>query len=127
MNMNEIKLAKILLDKPAPLVSAQSWSIFDMKTNSFLFGKMEKERREIASLTKIMTLKVALNLLEKLNINENDTIVTVSETAADVTGTSAELRVNDSFSLWELFHGLMLPSGNDAAIQIAEFFGSILL
>ena len=91
MNMNEIKLAKILLDKPPPLVSAQSWSIFDMKNNHFLFGKMERERREVASLTKIMTLYVALNLLEKFSINEHEMTVTITENAADVTGTSAEL------------------------------------
>lgn len=29
----------------------------------------------------------------------------------------------DSFTLWELFYGLMLPSGNDAAVQLAEYFG----
>lgn len=73
--MNEIKLAKILLDKPAPLVTAQSWAIFDVKSQTFLFGKMEREKREIASLTKIMTLYTVLRLLEKLDIDEMTAIV----------------------------------------------------
>jgi D-alanyl-D-alanine carboxypeptidase len=53
--------------------------------------------------------------------------VTITENAAEVTGTSAELKIGDTFTIWELFHGLMLPSGNDAAVQIAEFFGTILM
>jgi D-alanyl-D-alanine carboxypeptidase len=98
-----------------------------MKTNSFLFGKMERERREVASLTKIMTLYVSLNLLQKFQINEHEMTVTITENAAEVSGTSAELKIGDTFTIWELFHGLMLPSGNDAAVQIAEFFGTILM
>jgi D-alanyl-D-alanine carboxypeptidase len=42
--------------------------------------------------------------------------VTITENAAEVTGTSAELKIGDTFTIWELFHGLMLPSGNDAAV-----------
>lgn len=38
-------------------------------------------------------------------------------------GTSAELKSGDKLPLWSLLHGLMLPSGNDAAFAIAEFFG----
>lgn len=34
---------------------------------------------------------------------------------------------DDNFTLWELYHGLMLPSGNDAAIALAEYFGALLL
>jgi D-alanyl-D-alanine carboxypeptidase (penicillin-binding protein 5/6) len=39
------------------------------------------------------------------------------------TGTSAELVEGDSLSVWDLLHGLMLPSGNDAALALAEYFG----
>lgn len=53
--------------------------------------------------------------------------VTISSNASDIIGTSADLVENDNFTLWELYHGLMLPSGNDAAIAIAEFFGNLLL
>ena len=53
--LNDIQLTKILLDMPAPIMSAQSWAVYDAKQDCFLFGKLERERREIASLTKIMT------------------------------------------------------------------------
>ena len=56
----EIKLAKILIDRPAPHVTAPNWIVLNSKTREILFGRMEKERREVASLTKIMTLYTCL-------------------------------------------------------------------
>jgi serine-type D-Ala-D-Ala carboxypeptidase (penicillin-binding protein 5/6) len=76
---------------PAPAVSAQSWSVYDMKTKELIFGKMEKERREIASLTKIMTCYTVLSLSDKLNLDKDTTMITISSEAANILGTSAEL------------------------------------
>jgi D-alanyl-D-alanine carboxypeptidase len=53
--------------------------------------------------------------------------VTISDEASTVPGTSADLRYNDILSVWDLLHGLMLPSGNDAAHALAEHFGNLLL
>ena len=50
---------------------------------------MEREKREIASLTKIMTLCTALKLIERLEIDEKTALVEISENASDVEGTSA--------------------------------------
>jgi serine-type D-Ala-D-Ala carboxypeptidase (penicillin-binding protein 5/6) len=50
----------------------------------------------------------------------------VSKNAATIGGTSAKLRAGDVLSVWDLLHGLMLPSGNDAAITLAEHFGQYL-
>lgn len=125
--MNEIQLTKILLDLPAPLVSAQSWAIYDTKNDTFLFGKLERDRREIASLTKIMTCYVVLNLIEKFQIDEVSTIIEISENAANISGTSAELEEGDKLSIWDLLHALMLPSGNDAATILSEYFGNLLM
>ena len=57
---SEIKLTKILMDKPAPPVSALAWVVYDRKSKDVLFGRMERERREVASLTKIMTIYTVL-------------------------------------------------------------------
>lgn len=95
----EIKLAKILMDKPAPHCSAQAWSIYDQKSNTLLFGKMERERRECASLTKIMTAYVVLTLMERWSI-EDKTLVKVGSDAASVIGTSAELLEGDTLTIW---------------------------
>jgi D-alanyl-D-alanine carboxypeptidase len=94
----EIKLAKILMDKPAPHCSAQSWAIFDQKTNTLLFGKMEKDKREVASLTKIMTCYVVLNLMERFSLND-ETLIEVSGDAAGVHGTSADLVEGDTLTI----------------------------
>jgi D-alanyl-D-alanine carboxypeptidase len=60
--MSDIQLTKLLLDIPQPFVSAQSWIVYDASGDSILFGRMERERREIASLTKMMTCFVVLHL-----------------------------------------------------------------
>ena len=91
----EIKLAKILMDKPAPHCSAQSWAIYDQKTNALLFGKSEKDKREVASLTKIMTCYCVIKLSERFGLKD-DTLLEVSEYASSVIGTSAELLEGDS-------------------------------
>jgi D-alanyl-D-alanine carboxypeptidase (penicillin-binding protein 5/6) len=94
----EIRLAKILMDKPAPHCSAQSWAVFDQKTSSLLFGKLEKERRECASLTKIMTAYVVLRLLDRYSM-EDSTLIKVGADAANVIGTSAELHEGDTLTI----------------------------
>jgi D-alanyl-D-alanine carboxypeptidase (penicillin-binding protein 5/6) len=54
-------------------------------------------------------------------------MIKVSENAGNITGTSAELGVGDVLSVNDLLYGLMLPSGNDAAVALAEHFGEMLL
>ncbi len=90
--MSDIQLTKLLLDIPVPFVSAQSWIVYDCLTDQVLFGRMERERREIASLTKIMTCYVVLQLVKRFELEEKKHLIKVSENAATTTGTSAELR-----------------------------------
>jgi len=94
----EIKLAKILMDKPAPHCSSSAWSIYDQKTHTLMFGKNEKERREVASITKIMTCYVTLQLMEKYK-RKDETLIEVSGDAASVHGTSAELIEGDTLTI----------------------------
>jgi len=63
--------------------------------------------------------------MERFNI-DIETLVEVSSDAAGVTGTSADLIAGDTLTIWQLLFGLMLPSGNDSAHQLAEFFGAKL-
>ena len=51
----------------------------------------------------------------------------MSELVSTISGTSAELRMGDRICLWDMLHGLMLPSGNDAAFALAEHFGKMIL
>jgi D-alanyl-D-alanine carboxypeptidase (penicillin-binding protein 5/6) len=86
---------------------------------------MERERRECASLTKIMTCHVVIKLMERFKIKESQ-LVEVSEAAASVIGTRAELIEGDTLTVRQLLYGLMLPSGNDAAHCLGEYFGELL-
>lgn len=90
-------------------------------------SRFDLTKREIASLTKIMTLWVCIQLIEKFSIDPEKEIVTVSDQASIQGGTTANLFEGDRLSVWDCFHALMLPSGNDAAVALSEHFGNIIL
>jgi D-alanyl-D-alanine carboxypeptidase len=73
-----------------------------------------------------MTAFVVIQIVRKIKLDTQKTMLQVSKTAATVGGTSAKLRSGDVLSVWDLLHGLMLPSGNDAAMTLAEHFGQYL-
>ena len=106
-----------------PSVTATSWCIMEGNSSHWISGNNDTEIREIASLTKIMTCIVCLNLMKSSPSVTLDTLVKVSYRASKVTGTSAGLQLGERLSIRALLHGLMLPSGNDAAWVLAEFFG----
>ena len=119
MSQKEKNLMRRLLDKPPPFTTAESWVVIEQNNSKLLFGRFEKERKEIASLTKVMTAYTVLNLVEKLGININTELVTITEEATHVIGTSAELVAGDMLTIKQLMYGMMLPSGNDAAFALA--------
>lgn len=109
----------------APVVSSKHWCIYESNSSSFIHGLSEEHPVEIASLTKIMTLYVCLYMARTLHLN-CDLYVLISKTAAFTPGTTANLSPNDKVRIRDLFYGLMLPSGNDAATALAEYFGGLL-
>lgn len=96
------------------------------RKNKILFSKSGEQTREMASLTKIMTSLVTLQLCQQYKINLKTTWFKVSNLAANITGTSAALTENQRLTIIDLLYGLMLPSGNDAAIVLAEGFTEII-
>ena len=70
-----------------------------------------------------MTCYLAIEIAERLKIDLNTYQIRVSKCAASMCGTSAKLREGETLTLFDLLHGLMLPSGNDAAVAIAESLG----
>ena len=118
-----LKKSETVIHYNVPFISSKSWCILDAVTLKVLSGKQDNIHREIASLTKIMTCLASLILIEELpNINM-DCYTNVSWRAASIGGTSAKLKAGEYVQLWDLLHGLMLPSGNDAAICLAEYLG----
>lgn len=109
-----------------PTVSAKAWAVSDSHTGKLLYGSHEDDPREIASLTKILTCYTCLKLVKTHPGISLDLHFTVSPKAAGMPGTRAGLCADDEISLRNLLYALMLPSGNDAAVCLAEGIGAIL-
>ncbi|GAA0296837.1 D-alanyl-D-alanine carboxypeptidase [Gracilibacillus halotolerans] len=98
-------------------VSAQSAILMDQTTGRVLYEKNADNPELIASITKIMTAIIAIEsgkLAEKVKISQN---------AIYTEGSSIYLQEGDQYTLEELVYGLMLRSGNDAAVAISEHVG----
>ena len=107
-------------------MTARCWAILDEKNLNFIAGKREFIRQEVASLTKIMTCYTTIKLCKLLNIDPRNTYVKATDVAADICGTTANLKKDEELSIHELLFGLMLPSGNDAAFALSQYFGQRL-
>ena len=101
-----------------PSIQSATAYLLDADTNHVLVNINSQKRLPMASTTKIMT---ALLAIEKGKL---DQIVTVQQDAVDEVkkndGSNAQLVVGDQIRLGDLLYGLMLPSGDDAAIAIAD-------
>lgn len=64
--------------------------------------------------------------MRRFKINPKKRMVKVSKYASGITGTTARLKEGDILSVYDLLHGVMLPSGNDAASCLAEHFAVII-
>lgn len=102
---------------PGPDVSARSAALLDVSSGRLLYEKDAHRRMPIASVTKIMTAIVAI---EHGKLSDQ---VTVSSRAEGVEGSSIYLKAGERIPLEHLLYGLMLRSGNDAAVAIAEHVG----
>ena len=98
---------------PPPQVSAKSAALLDGTTGECLYEKNGDQRALIASTTKIMT---GLLVCEAGDL---DRTVTVPETAAGTEGSSMYLKSGEMLTRRELLYGMMLHSGNDAALTLA--------
>jgi len=98
----------------------------DGYSGQVLFGVDVQEKKEMASLTKIMTLYTVLKVSKRLELNLEETEITVSKEAASMVGTKAAICEGDVFKARDLLYGVMLPSGNDAAQCLAEHFGKLI-
>lgn len=100
-----------------PTINARHAIVIERNSKSILYGKKETEQCKMASTTKIMTAIVTIE-----NSNLKDT-VTVSKKAAGTGGSRLGLSTNDKITVESLLYGLMMCSGNDAAVALAEYLG----
>lgn len=88
--------------------------ILDRTSQKILYGKNENTKVKMASTTKIMTATV---ILENCKLTD---VIEVSKKAAGTGGSRLGLKAGDKISIHDLLYGLMLCSGNDAAVALAE-------
>ena len=118
------KLPPDPLDGP-PYVTCKAWAILDGKSGEFLAGDKQDEKRDPASTTKMMTAFLVTSLAEK-DASVLEEIVTFSERADNTSGSTSAVKAGEQLPVGELLYGLMLPSGNDASVALAEHFGKRL-
>lgn len=105
------------IGRAEPSVSANNAVLMEQSSGRVLLEKKAHDKRPIASITKIMTAIIAI---ESGKLNET---VTVSKRAVYTIGSSIYLEQGEKIKLKDLVYGLMLRSGNDAAVAISEHVG----
>lgn len=106
-------------NEPPPALAASAWLLIDHNTGQVLAAQNPAQRVEPASLTKIMASYVAYAALRdgKLKLDQN---VPVSETAWKAIGSRMFIEPGKPVSVDELLNGVIIQSGNDATIALAE-------
>ncbi|MBT6846176.1 MAG: D-alanyl-D-alanine carboxypeptidase [Planctomycetaceae bacterium] len=108
-----------------PFLTCKAWVITDAATGEVLWGENNNKAIDIASTTKIMTAYLVLKYA-KTHPQVLQEVITFSKRADGTPGSTAGVHAGEKISVGELLYGLMLPSGNDASVAFAEFFGGRL-
>ena len=104
-------------DSSPPTINSRAAIVIDRNSNTVLYGKNEHNKVKMASTTKIMT---SIVVIENCDLKET---VTVSKKAGSTGGSRLGIKSGDKCSINDLLYGLMLCSGNDAAVALAEHVG----
>ena len=103
----------------APTIAAASWVLVDTLSGQTLGASNPDERRDPASITKLMTAYVAFGALRAKTITPAQ-MVQVSQHAWKAEGSRMFIEPRKAVSVDELLHGVIIQSGNDASIAVAE-------
>jgi len=104
---------------PPPPLAAKSWVLMDAATGNVLVDQQGSVRLPPASLTKLMTSHVAALALQQGRIKETDLVV-ISEKAWRMGGSKMFVQVGDKIAVKDLMRGVIVQSGNDASVALAE-------
>jgi serine-type D-Ala-D-Ala carboxypeptidase (penicillin-binding protein 5/6) len=107
---------------PAPELAVNAYLLRDVNSGTDIVSSKKDERLEPASLTKMMTAYLTFNALQQGHLTLEQTIP-VSEKAWKAEGSRMFIEPRKSVTVDELLHGLIIQSGNDAAIALAEAIG----
>lgn len=117
--LSPVVTAVTLVPAP-PRINASSYLVMDYHSGRLVVNENADKRVEPASLTKIMTVYIAAKELAAGNIHLDDK-VHVSEKAWRMTGSRMFIEVNKQVTVEELLHGIIIQSGNDASVALAEY------
>ena len=107
-------------DIPQPEISAKSALLIEYNSGKVIYEKNSNERLPIASMTKLASLSLIFDAINKGAIKEND-MVMVSESAAKVGGSSAFLDAGSKYKVADLIKTIVVASANDSTVALAEF------
>lgn len=99
--------------------SAKSVIVMEPTTGEIIYERNPHEKLHPASMTKIMTMLLTVEAVEKDIIKWED-IVTVSANASGMGGSQILLETGEQMSVYDLFKGVAVASGNDASVALAE-------
>ena len=109
----------VLPSVPAPPVNAASWVLVDLTSGQTLHAVKPDEKREPASLTKLMTAYLVFDALKQKKITL-DQRLQVSQRAWKAEGSRMFIEPKTPVTVDELLHGMIIQSGNDASVLLAE-------
>lgn len=107
---------------PASFVGVCSAIVYDLDSDAILFEQNADERIPPASLTKVMSMFLAMDFIRDGHASR-ETLVNISKMAANTGGSRMGLRANENVPLGKLLMGMAVSSGNDASFATAEFVG----
>lgn len=113
---------KPLATPAAPALSAKAYILIDVNSGKVIAEKNSNEHLPPASLTKMMTLYVVSNALKHEQIHLND-MVRVSHDAWKIGGSRMFIKEGDQVAVEDLLKGIIVDSGNDACVAMAEHVG----
>lgn len=105
-----------------PAVTCEAWTVIDNETGQTIAGHNPNEVLRPASTTKMMTGLLVLELAEDSPEVLEETIL-FSPRADKTGGTTTGIAAGEKVKVDDLLYGLLLPSGNDASVALAEHFG----
>jgi D-alanyl-D-alanine carboxypeptidase (penicillin-binding protein 5/6) len=107
---------------PAPTPSARAWLLMDYASGQVLAAQEADTRLEPASLTKVMSTYLVADALAQKTLSPQQPVM-VSERAWRTQGSRSFVPVNKGVSVDDLFKGMVIQSGNDASVALAEAIG----
>lgn len=116
-NIENLNTLQVNSNSNSIRISSKYGIVYDRTSQTILFEKNAFDRTAMASTTKIMT---AILALENANLTD---IVKISKKAANTGGSTLGINTNSEMTLETLLYGLLLRSGNDCAVAIAEYIG----